>query len=105
MGSELDKDLAECTAKWNAECIDWRNSKEPYTRYEQEQMNLVLSKPWPSHQFAKSSVKKMFASYPRVIRGVLQYYVYNHSLAEEFYNACGISDRDTFTCVQAYRPS
>ena len=102
LGSELDKDLAECAENWNSECIDWKNSKEPYSRYEQEQINLVLSKPWPPHQFVISTVNGWIAKRSPRNANFFGPKFYNHSLAKELYNACGISDRETFTYVQAY---
>ena len=37
----------------------------------------------------------MFASYPPMLVNAFDNKYYNHSLAKEFYNACGISDRET----------
>ena len=87
--------MAEYTARWTAECIDWKNSREPYSRYEQEQINFVLSKPWPPQDFVIRSLHNMYASHSPRYANERRYENYNHSLSKELYNACGISDRET----------
>ena len=93
MGAMIDRDLEEFAAKWTAVYADWENSREPYTRSETEQMNLILCIPWPSEHRAVRYIDHDL--HPSVYNydcenGAV---IYNHSLGKELYNAAGIADR------------
>ena len=93
MGGFIDQDLAEFTAKWTAEWTEWKNSRDPYSRSEQEQMTLILSNPWPSEQLIMRYMND-HTLHPTTCD--FNHYgptFYDHSLAKELYNAGGISDR------------